>query len=360
MRAVLFSLFLWAAHISGVSAKPNVVFFNPGASSEFFWVGFTDFMHAAATQLDMELEVFYAERQPEQTLAQVREVLARKQLPDYLIITNENYIAPEVLRLAQGTSAKIFIVHNQLTPEQQIFTGAARERHSNWIGTVTCNNEEAGYLTGKGLLDLDPIDQQGSKELVAISGSRQTPVSQERVEGLKRAVSEYSAAQLRQVVHGDWRADRSEVQTVQLMKRYPNVRLIWSASDEMAFGAMQAMTRQGLVAGQDYHVSAMNNSERVLNARITGEISVLAAGHFTLGGYSLVMIHDYEKGKDFKNYGGLSQSFELLQLIDKEEAATLLKRIQNRDYAIDFKAFSATHPNFTGRYQFSLAPLLVP
>lgn len=357
MRAVIVALFLGMLTSLSAQAQTKVVFLNPGASNEFFWVGFSDFMQAAAQSLDLDLTVLYAEREPQVSLDQVRTLLASESLPDYLILTNENYIAPEVLRLASGSSMKLFILHNQLTAEQQAFTGHARERYPNWIGTAISNNEEAGYLTGKALLELN---RPAVQDLVAIAGSRQTPVSQERVQGLLRALQNFPEATLRQVVHGDWRHDRAEAQTMQLIKRYPDVRLIWAASDEMAFGAIAAMQQKGLRAGRDFHVAAMNNSERVLKGRISGEVSVLAAGHFTLGGFSLVMVADHAKGLDFKEAGGVSQRFNLFQLLSQQEAGALLERVKARDYAIDFKAYSASSPNFTGRYQFSLAPLLTP
>lgn len=356
MRLVFAVGLLWVLGSFSASAQTRVVFLNPGASNEFFWVGFSDFMQAAAKQLEIDLTILYAERKPENTLSQVRQLLDSGDLPDYLVLSNENYIAPEVLRLASDSSMQLFILHNQLTAEQQDFTGPARDRYSNWLGTAIANNEDAGFLTGQALAQLA---QKNAGDLVAIAGSRQTPVSQERVQGLQRSLAQYPEISLRQIVHGDWQQVRATTQMSQLIQRYPDVRLVWAASDEMAFGAINAMQQVGYVAGRDFHVAAMNNSERVLKARISGEISVLAAGHFTLGGFSLVMLADHAQGRDFIEHGGLTQSFNLFQLIDQDEARILLDRVRRRDYNIDFASFSSAQKNFSG-YRFSLKPLLAP
>lgn len=335
-------------------AKATAVFLNPGSSNEFFWVGFTDFMRAAADDLGIDLKVEYAERDPQTTLAQVRAVVKSGNTPDYLVFTNENYVAPEVLRLTTGTDIKLFVLHNQLTDEQQQFTGGAREKYPNWIGSAVANNEQAGYLTAKALLEQHP----NLSEIVAVSGNRQTPVAQERVAGLMRALDEYPYVTLHQVVQGNWLRQRSKEQVSKLIKRYPSVRLIWTASDEMAFGAIEAMQARDLVAGQDFYVATMNNSQAVLGARLDGSISALAAGHFTLGGWAMVMLADHANGVDFAQFGGAEQRFNLFQLLDDTQSATLLQRVKEADYAIDFNAFSARSADFTGRYRFTLTPLL--
>lgn len=110
---LLLSLPFWAA-----AHATSVLFLNPGTSTETFWVNYSQFMQAAAKDLGLDLRVRYSERNPGNTLSQAREALQGDQRPDYLILVNEQYVAPEILRLSQGSGVKLFIVNSVLTPDQ--------------------------------------------------------------------------------------------------------------------------------------------------------------------------------------------------------------------------------------------------
>src|SRR4051812_4458284 len=84
---------LWAASFS-------VVFINPGRSDEPYWRSVTRFMQPAAQQLDIRLEVLYAERDHLKMIDLTKEVAQRSKKPDYLIIVNEKLAAGEMLKLA--------------------------------------------------------------------------------------------------------------------------------------------------------------------------------------------------------------------------------------------------------------------
>lgn len=138
------------------------------------------------------------------------------------------------------------------------------------------------------------------------------------------------------------------------MPRYPNVALVWSANDEMAFGAMQAAEEQG----RRLAYTALNNSERALRARMDGRIGTLATGHFILGGCALVMLHDHAAGLDFAERGGKDQMARLLRLVDAGQAKKLLKRIGSADLGLDFRRFSATRNRAMKAYSCSIDSLL--
>lgn len=101
------------------NAQPaSVVFLNPGLSTETFWTSYTRFMQAAADELGMSLRVEYSERRADLALTQARAILGGAHRPDYLVLVNEQYVAPEILRLSRGTGVKLLLVNNGLTPGQ--------------------------------------------------------------------------------------------------------------------------------------------------------------------------------------------------------------------------------------------------
>ena len=337
----------------------SVVFLNPGKSTEPYWLSYAQFMQAAADDLGISLRVLYAERDPQLMLEQARETLQGGQPPDYLVFVNEQYAGPEILRLAKDTQVKLFAVSSTLTADQQNLIGQSRENYPNWIGSLVPNDEEAGYIMASSLIMQGlQAKPRVALQMLAFSGNKQTPAAQLRERGLYRALREYPQVRLQQLVNSEWNRQRAYEQAQILLPRYPEVSLIWAANDEMAFGVMRAAQAMGKTPGQGLWFSALNNSLEVLQARIDERVNVLVGGHFTAGGWALVLLHDYDAGVDFALRGGKDRQDPLFMRLDKAQAKRLLKRIRGKGFALDFRRFSAVyHPKLVN-YQFSLQPLL--
>lgn len=342
------------AHVKS-KAPASVLFLNPGFSDEPFWVGYSAFMQAAADDLGMHLEVIYGERDSQRLLESARSLMARDKQPDYLVFVNEMYTAPQLLRLFADSPIKLFSLHSTLTLEQQQMIGGSRGQYRNWIGSLVPNDEQAGYWMAKALIG--KLEGQPAS-LLAFAGVRFTPSATLREDGLRRALSEHPEIKLQQVLQGEWKRQRAYEQAQLMLPRYPDVKLVWSANDEMAFGVMQAAQELGKKPGKDIYLSALNNSDEVLQARIDGKICVLVGGHFTLGGWAMVMLHDYHAGLDFTARGGKDRVDQLFSLLDTKQAAHLKQRLKVPGYGLDFRQFSAVYRPQIKDYGFSIKPLL--
>ena len=337
------------------STAPSIVFLNPGYSTEPFWVSYTEFMQAAASGLGLRLRVEYAERDPLAMIRMAREAVTATDRPDYLVLVNEQYVAPRILQLAQGSGVKLFLVNNTLTSDQSRLLTENGAPPSELLGSLVPNDERSGYLMLKELLrQHGPLAPGQTLDLLAFSGKKLTPSAQLREKGLLRALAEHPQVHLRQLVYGEWNRERAYEQASQLVKRYPQTALVWSANDEMALGAMQAFEEAGRQPGKDVLFSAMNSSRPALQARIDGRLSVLFTGHFSLGGWAMVMLHDHALGVDLARHGGYDQQLDLMQSLDQARARAWLKMNPAKDYRLDFKRFSlVSHPDGE-RYAFSL------
>jgi len=349
---LVLSMPFWA-----VAQATSVVFLNPGNSTETFWVSYAQFMQAAARDLGLDLRVRYSERNPENTLVQAREVLQGPVRPDYLVLVNEQYVAPQILRLAEGSGVKLLIVNNALTADQMQLLGAGD--NPNWIGSLVANDEEAGYLMLQDLLrQHGPIAPGQTLDLLAFSGAKTTPAAQLREQGLRRALADFTQVRLRQLVYGEWNRQRAFEQATQMFKRYPQTALVWAANDQMALGAMDALQARGRAPGREVLFSAINSSPEALQARLDGRLSTLVAGHFTMGGWAMVLLHDDALGVDISHYGGRERQEPLFQLIDPPLATQLLRHSANQDYHVDFRALSAVGKSAHYRYPFILRLLM--
>lgn len=347
---LVLSLPFWAT-----AYATSVLFLNPGKSTETFWVSYTQFMQAAAKDLGLDLRVRYAERDPGATLSQAREALQGSQRPDYLLLVNEQYTAPEILRLSQGSGVKLFIVNSVPTSDQLRLLNERNNLRTDWIGSLVPNDEQAGYQMLKELIrQQGPVAVGQRIDLLAFSGSKITPAAQLREQGLHRALAEHPEVRLRQLVYGEWNRQRAYEQAQQLLKRYPQTALIWSANDEMALGAMAAAQELKRQPGKDILFSAVNSSPQALEALLDGRLSALVAGHFALGGWAMVLVHDYALGLDMTRHGGPHWQMGLFQLLDKRLAKRLLAAQTTQDYGINFRALSAKGQPASYRYPFGL------
>ena len=349
------SLLLFGALFQTGARAESVLFLNPGSTQEAFWVSYSQFMQAAAQDLGIDLQILYSQRQPELTLAQARLALQGPNRPEYLIFVNEQYVAPQILRLAQNSGVKLFMVNAALTADQQAMVGERDDR----IGSLVPNDEEGGYLMMKELIRLHP-STPGTEpiEVLAFSGLKVTPSAQLRERGMQRALAEHPQTRLRQLVYSGWTQERAYEQAKQLFARYPKVSLVWSANDEMAFGAMRAYAEIGKVPGKDALFSAVNTSPAALQALVDGRLSALVGGHFTLGGWALVELHDVEQGVDLNRYGGRDRQIPLLQLIDKRHARQMLAMGESPNYGVNFRKLSAKGQPQSYRYPFTLQTLM--
>ncbi|WNZ86813.1 ABC transporter substrate-binding protein [Pseudomonas sp. P108] len=349
------SLLLFGALFQSGARAESVLFLNPGSTQETFWVSYSQFMQAAARDLGIDLHILYSQRQPELTLAQARLALQGPNRPDYLIFVNEQYVAPQILRLAENSGVKLFMVNAVLTPDQQALVGERDDR----IGSLVPNDEEGGYLMMKELIRLHPA-AAGTEpiEVLAFSGLKVTPSAQLRERGMQRALAEHPQTRLRQLVYSGWTQERAYEQAKQLFARYPKVSLVWSANDEMAFGAMRAYAETGKVPGKDALFSAVNTSPAALQALVDGRLSALVGGHFTLGGWALVEVHDVAQGVELDRYGGRDRQIPLLQLIDKQHARQMLAMGKSPDYGVNFRKLSAKGQPDSYRYPFNLQTLM--
>ncbi|WP_028696432.1 ABC transporter substrate-binding protein [Pseudomonas cremoricolorata] len=353
---MLKALGLWLGVLFPVAAHgASVVFLNPGHGKEDYWVRYASFMQAAADQLGMQLRVEYSDRQAATTLDQARQVLESANKPDYLVMVNEQYVAPQILRLAQNSGVKMFLVNNPLTAAQTHTIDAQPQVYAPVLGTLTVNDEQAGFQMLHALLAQLP-PSNGPIDLLAFSAVKNTPASQAREDGMRRALADYPQVRLRQVVYGGWSRQRAYEQAQVLVQRYPEARLVWCANDEMAFGAMQAFAQVGREPGRDVLFSAVNASPEALQARIDGRLSVLVGGHLTVGGWAMVMLHDDAHGVPVDRDGQREHTVPALQLIDAPGAQRWLQRLQQRDLGVRFAPLSAEGRAPDYRYPFLQPP----
>ncbi|MEN9659872.1 MAG: hypothetical protein RL571_3337 [Pseudomonadota bacterium] len=333
----------------------SVLFINPGKTSEAFWVSVSQSMAAAAQDLGMELRIIYAERDHLRMPLLLQQAIDQGAKPDYLIVVNERQMAPPLLAIAERAHIPTLLAFNDLTPEQLMQSGLPRKKLKYWIGSLTTDNRQAGYLTGKTLLkrlvQSKKIGIDGRYQLLAMSGDKSTPASQERLLGLQDALQEFPNVELKQVIYGNWSRGLATEQMAVLLDRYPDVAAVWCSNDLMAFGVLSSLERR---YGPDHGVlvSAINHSNDAISMIKNGRLTALAAGHFLLGAWSMVLLYDYAHGYDFSAQGTQIQ-LPMFSLLNANNADLFLSRFSRQGLShYDFSRYSkAINPrinNYSG------------
>ena len=353
LQAALFS----TARIGWAEHRPHVVFLNPGEPVERgtgpFWRVVTQFMGAAARSLGANLEVLYAERDHLLMLRQAEEVARRSSAPDYVIIVNEKLGAQQMLKTLARSPAKVFVMHNDLTPEQRREIGNERQQIRNWIGTATTDTRRGSYFLMEYL-----YRRLGNEEprIIGITGDPTTPASKERADGVKDYVAHAGRGRIHQLAFSDWSDADAERKVVVLLARYPDTNIIWGANDSIALGALRAVrARQARVL-----VAGMAGFPDAITSVADGGLAATAAGGYLIGAWTIVMLYDYHRGIDFAAHGGMAQKFDDLYVVHRGNVARFNQVILKRSEELDFRVYSKELNPGPGPYDFRLKRLVEP
>ena len=262
----------------------------------------------------MQLEVIYAERDHLLMLRQADELAHRSDPPDYIMIVNEKLAAQQMLTMLAASHAKVFLFHNDLTPEQRREIGNEREHITNWIGTATINSWRGAYMLMEYL-----YRRLGDREprIIGITGDPRTPVSLERVDGVKDYVARAGRGRINQLAFGDWSYADGEAKAQILLSRYPDTNIIWGANNSMALGALRAATARGA----SLLVGGVGGWPDAIASVAQGGLAASSVAEYLIGAWAIVLLHDYHLGHDFADYGGVNQKLDYMYVVGPENAA---------------------------------------
>jgi len=299
-RLLISFLLLLTASLANAGSRPSAVFLSPDDSR--FWQLVAGFMEAVAEDLEVDLEVQYdRESHRFSYLRMAKEVLSRDDRPDYLLFMCKEHVTESMLRLADGAGVKTFTFNTDVPDAARASIGMPRTVLPGWLGHLSPDNIAAGRtlvtLLGRQAEQLG-LAAEPSIPMVALSGTRDSSAAKDRDGGLLAAAVQ-QRSQLLQLVSANWSGALSREKTEVLLKRYPNTVSIWSASDGMALGAIEAARDAGRFPGANLLVGSIDWQPEALEKIREGELLVSLGRHFMGGGLALLLLHDYHLGRDF-------------------------------------------------------------
>lgn len=275
--------------------------------------------------------------------------------PDVIISVLFRKTGKQILEFSKESNVPVFIVNTNIPKNDRVDIQEPRSYYQNFLGLVAANELQAGELLFNSLLNKVKKEKLKDKiEVIGINGPRGASESIERENGLKKAVSRQTNVTLHQIVYANWDTEMAYNQTLKLLRRYPNLDMIWTASDSLALGAQKAISelnKNVIVGGIDWSDKGIVN---VAN----GNLDVTVGGHYMNGGIALILLYDYFNGKDFKDELGVEINFDMFSLtssnIEKYKEDFSSKQWDK----IDFKKYSKVLNPSLENYDFSLDRLI--
>ena len=128
--------------------------------------------------------------------------------------------------------------------------------------------------------------------------------------------------------------------TLKLLERYPNINVIWCASDHMALGVIKAIKTMGKKVEVDILVGGFDWTSKGINSVNSEELTASIGGHFLMGAIAVMAIYNEEQGRKHEFFSSaLHNSFELA-IIDQKNIRHYFQILQSENLAdISFTKF---------------------
>lgn len=320
-------------------------------------------MQAAAEDLDVDLKIVYSKSNSYSHKKDGLKALNDADKPDYFITGYWNESSSHHVKHAEKLGIRTFIINSGVVPGDRTEIGRPREKHRYWMGQMIPDDQQAGYMLADILIRktkaAGKTDDSGKVHLIAIGGMGEGIESEEkRYKGLKKRVAEQNDAVLDEFILAGWSPKTAYTALLDSLKQLPETGAIWSASDAMALGAVEATKSRRRTPGRDIFIGGMDWSLEGLEAVKTGEMAVSMGGHFLEGVKALILIHDHHNGLDFASELGVEIQTQMTP-ITTENAEKYLNTLNTLDWHnIDFRQFSKKHNPKLKSYDLSLEALL--
>jgi len=166
--------------------------------------------------------------------------------------------------VTRADKAGAYIVTLWNRPEQIHPYDTASE---HWVAHTTFDGVDSGYRNAKALIEA----MGGRGKIVALGGIADNPPAKQRLVGLGKALDEHPGVELLETQVADWDQVKAQTVTETWLSKYGSqITGIFSASDGMALGAVEALRGKGL-AGK-VPVTGSDGSTDVLELIKKGEM----------------------------------------------------------------------------------------
>ena len=193
---------------------------------------------ALGKKLGLPVDTLSTEANSEKGIADIKAELAKT--GGNMVLNLDPNQAPDVVPIAKILEdAGVFWVNWWNKPDDVKVWD-----YPHWVAHITFDSVGTGYFNAKELFKTFKTPNKG--KIVALQGMLANTPAIERFQGLQKALAEFPDVKLLQWEGCDWDRTKGYNATKAMLVAHPDIDGVWSANDEMAMGAIQALKEAGL------------------------------------------------------------------------------------------------------------------
>jgi ribose transport system substrate-binding protein len=138
----------------------------------------------------------------------------------------------------------------------------------------------------------------GNAKIVEISGSPGASVTQDRARGFKEEIGKYPGMQIIASQTGDFNRAKAQATMENIIQAQgASITAVYTHSDEMAMGAIQALKAANRKPGQDVVVVSVDGQKSALEAIANGELGATVESNPRFGPLAFDTLEKYKRGE---------------------------------------------------------------
>lgn len=361
----LLSAVLFVAFVKRIPHDPNpasaqdkkreVILIYRLPASHPYWSVYITIMQTATNNLGMDFKSYSADWNFMKMTWVVQDLIFSKNRADVVALDNvSTEKGSRLIHLLNDNKIPILLVNAKYYPKD--YKEYQLDKCKYLIGQIYADNFDAGYRLAKELVKKAPVADDGNIYMLALSGHEVTSVSIERVNGLKKAVSENKKIKLVKIVPAEWNKKLAKERFIFYKTVVnPKISAVWAANDDMAIGAIEGAEELGLKPGSDIFFTGINWSAEGLKKIEEGKLLGSMGGHYFEAGWAAVIMYDYFNGVKLPGNEWVIKMY----YIDKGNINKYKKLLdENNRKKLNFKVFSKTDNPQLKKYDFDIIRLL--
>lgn len=248
--------------------------------NDAFWVDYVNFAKSAAEAYGYELVVTDAQSREDKQLSDI-ETLINAGVKGVILTPLSEPLGIQAIDLLDKAGVPVVVTDT--------YPGVEVGAKPNYLSFIKLDDETAGYNVAKHLIEKD-----GVKNLVSIGGVPGISTSEARNDGMKKAVAEHTDVKLLDVQYTDWTLAKGQTVMEDFLTRFDNIDGVWGAGSDPLLGAIVSIENAG--RSGTMKLAGIDITAAALDALDEGKLSMLAGGHWVMGGYGVTIIHDHLNG----------------------------------------------------------------
>jgi ABC-type sugar transport system substrate-binding protein len=293
----------------------------------------------AAAQLGVELEAVYCGGSRATVVEAGAAVARRTPRPDCVLLPNFHGAAHELLPALDAAGIATFLLNEGMTLTDRLAHGEPRAKHPRWLGELVPDDVAAGRQLAELLVDqarARGLAKDGKIHVGVLAGT-QTFAGQTRFQGWVALQKKRPEVIQASVQYAKWARDVARGAAEVMLRRRPEIAVVWAANDAMALGAVEAAEACGRKAGRDLLVGGIDLLPEALQRVDDGSMAVSLGGHTLDGARAVILLHDHFQGKDFAPFTRESQ----LEPVTAASARAYRRFFETRAWErVDFAKYS--------------------